>query len=272
MSGHVVLSDPHNRVLVLRGRSDGKWQLPGGLMDSGESVRQAALREFHEEVGVPLLPEPRLEVKMDGKWIPASKWQAELWRRRYNTSERRIKITSWHAQGVPGAFEVESGTDKRVWRPIREGYPAPTFGNTIRYTGTSGSVVHFTTDTPLAYSMQNLTGKAPGKNGHYALSKHAKRSSGVSEHSAMGIAVVSRSGAVELVGDDRAVFRRGTPVGILKAFKTRTTSRRASSSRRSRPFASRARVSYSRAQRSKTRGRRYSTGAARRPRGSTARR
>ena len=112
MSGHVVLSDPHGQVLVLRGRSDDKWQLPGGLVDGRESVRQAALREFHEEVGVPLLPEPRLEVKMEGKWSPASKWQAELWRHRFDASERRIKVTSWHAQGVPGEFRVQSGTDK----------------------------------------------------------------------------------------------------------------------------------------------------------------
>jgi len=32
----------------------GQWALPGGRVDSGETTRQAALREIHEEIGVAL--------------------------------------------------------------------------------------------------------------------------------------------------------------------------------------------------------------------------
>jgi ADP-ribose pyrophosphatase YjhB (NUDIX family) len=41
-------------LLVLRGKEPwkGKWSLPGGSLEMGESVREAALRELAEETGV----------------------------------------------------------------------------------------------------------------------------------------------------------------------------------------------------------------------------
>ena len=41
----------HDRVLLVRPKS-GRWQLPGGRLERGESPREAALRELREETGL----------------------------------------------------------------------------------------------------------------------------------------------------------------------------------------------------------------------------
>src|SRR4029453_13836895 len=52
-----VGSRPH-LVLTLRagtlGRHGGQVSLPGGVMEPGETIEQAALREAHEEIALPL--------------------------------------------------------------------------------------------------------------------------------------------------------------------------------------------------------------------------
>lgn len=56
-----VISDDHGRVLVMeRGTApfSGTWVLPGGLVDPGETVEEACIREVREELG--------LEVKLTG--------------------------------------------------------------------------------------------------------------------------------------------------------------------------------------------------------------
>lgn len=40
-----------DRVLLVRERADGKWTLPGGWIDVGESPGEAVVREIHEESG-----------------------------------------------------------------------------------------------------------------------------------------------------------------------------------------------------------------------------
>ena len=48
----IVWRAPGSRELLLMQRSDnGHWCLPGGRLDPGESVRDAALREVREETG-----------------------------------------------------------------------------------------------------------------------------------------------------------------------------------------------------------------------------
>lgn len=62
---------PGETAFVLTRRSSrlrshkGQWALPGGRLDPGETPRVAALREFHEEIGILLEPESILGVLDD---------------------------------------------------------------------------------------------------------------------------------------------------------------------------------------------------------------
>jgi len=57
----VRLFDEQGRVLFLRragtGFFDGFWSLPGGHVENGESLRQAAVRELAEELGIEVAQE-----------------------------------------------------------------------------------------------------------------------------------------------------------------------------------------------------------------------
>ncbi|WP_010275327.1 NUDIX hydrolase [Paenibacillus senegalensis] len=46
----VVLND-HNEILLIKGPERG-WEMPGGQVEEGESLTQAAIRETKEEAGV----------------------------------------------------------------------------------------------------------------------------------------------------------------------------------------------------------------------------
>ena len=54
---------PETYVALVKGSYSGKWGFPKGNIDSGETPKQAAVREFKEETGVPIL-EPRLDYKL----------------------------------------------------------------------------------------------------------------------------------------------------------------------------------------------------------------
>jgi ADP-ribose pyrophosphatase YjhB (NUDIX family) len=50
-----IVTDPNDRVILMRRATEpsrGRWTLPGGFVDLGESVQQAARRETMEEIGV----------------------------------------------------------------------------------------------------------------------------------------------------------------------------------------------------------------------------
>ncbi|MFC3533375.1 NUDIX hydrolase [Vogesella facilis] len=53
MSCHAVITDERGQVLQLQASyGDGRWGLPGGGVEPGETIHQALLRECREELGL----------------------------------------------------------------------------------------------------------------------------------------------------------------------------------------------------------------------------
>ena len=48
----VYVRDEHGRMLLQRRADNGNWSAPGGLMETGESLAAAAVREVREETGL----------------------------------------------------------------------------------------------------------------------------------------------------------------------------------------------------------------------------
>jgi len=71
-----ILVDRQDRVLLLRRGPTapwmpGRWNLPGGNIDPGETPREAAVREAKEEVGVHIQDLSPLSVVEDDGWAAA---------------------------------------------------------------------------------------------------------------------------------------------------------------------------------------------------------
>jgi 8-oxo-dGTP pyrophosphatase MutT (NUDIX family) len=47
-----VVRDDDHRVLLIRRRDNGRWGMPAGAMELGESIAQCAAREMQEETGL----------------------------------------------------------------------------------------------------------------------------------------------------------------------------------------------------------------------------
>jgi ADP-ribose pyrophosphatase YjhB (NUDIX family) len=65
--GAIVL-DAGNLLLVKRDREParGRWSLPGGRVEAGETLREAVVREVREECGIDIVPESLVGI---AEWI-----------------------------------------------------------------------------------------------------------------------------------------------------------------------------------------------------------
>jgi 8-oxo-dGTP pyrophosphatase MutT (NUDIX family) len=52
-----VVTDDVGRVLVVQRRDNGKWEIPGGVLELGESIHAGVRREVEEETGLIVEPE-----------------------------------------------------------------------------------------------------------------------------------------------------------------------------------------------------------------------
>lgn len=67
----VLYKDLGHRFLIGRRRYEpakGQWCLPGGHIEPGETPQQAAIRELHEETGIPNNNLHEIHVDRSGKW------------------------------------------------------------------------------------------------------------------------------------------------------------------------------------------------------------
>ena len=60
-----IVTDNQGRILLQRRSDNARWALPGGVMDIGESIGQAIVREVREETGFEVEPEDIVGVYSD---------------------------------------------------------------------------------------------------------------------------------------------------------------------------------------------------------------
>lgn len=65
-SAGLLLTDVHDRVLLVKPNYRPLWSLPGGIIEHGEPPHEAARREVHEELGLRIDTGPLLVVS----WLP----------------------------------------------------------------------------------------------------------------------------------------------------------------------------------------------------------
>lgn len=67
-----VVVEHAGRVLLVREAKHGQlWYAPAGGLEAGETIRDAAIRETHEEAGV--LVEPTSLLRVEQSWFPAER-------------------------------------------------------------------------------------------------------------------------------------------------------------------------------------------------------
>lgn len=100
-AGGLVTAPNGDCLMILR---EGHWDLPKGMVERGETLRQAALREVQEETGIAALPNPALITKTYHIYDKYGGWH--------------LKQTSWYAmqsQRLQPRPQTEEAISQAVW-------------------------------------------------------------------------------------------------------------------------------------------------------------
>jgi len=99
-----------DRVLLIRRRAEpnrGRWSFPGGVVDLGESVRDAVVREVREETG--LRVEPREVVDVSDVILPDR-----------GPPEYHFVLAVFRANRVGGRLRARSDAAEARWVRVRD--------------------------------------------------------------------------------------------------------------------------------------------------------
>ena len=110
----LVVNDRREILLIQRayGEHKGKWSLPGGHQDKGESLRRTAIRETKEETGIEV-GSVRLYYK--GQRGPVEVWRGRPTGGRLKIQERECLDAKWFQHDMlPHDRNLAFGFDKRA--------------------------------------------------------------------------------------------------------------------------------------------------------------
>ncbi|GAA3950212.1 NUDIX domain-containing protein [Actinomadura viridis] len=94
-SVNVVVANDKGEILMIRRTDNDNWALPGGAIDLGESVSQAAVRETKEETGIDCEVTGLVGIYSDPKHVIHYTSNNEV------RQEFSIVLTARHTSGLP---------------------------------------------------------------------------------------------------------------------------------------------------------------------------
>jgi 8-oxo-dGTP diphosphatase len=115
----VILENPVGQALIVKANYKSYWSFPGGVIDKGETPKEAAIREVREEVGLDISTDNLLFVAVvDRKSDDAHTYQF-IFRASINTSAiPRIVLQSSELEDFALVTKDEIASDNRPYGKV----------------------------------------------------------------------------------------------------------------------------------------------------------
>lgn len=91
-AGAIILNTDSSKILLIRGHHSKKWGVPKGSKDLGESIRETAIREVHEETGI--------EIEIDKYTVPLKIGKLYLYMIHIDESVKLSPIDSYEIMDI----------------------------------------------------------------------------------------------------------------------------------------------------------------------------